>query len=239
MEWRSSEWSLPDGPKLVVSTPIGEFIFQDGLNGYDGTVDTYIYSGDPDTAFGDLTTLQTVGDDVGEKTILIKFVGLFGTEPGQIPPGTTIDNAQLSLVTTEQGGASRIWDVMPGFPFDESTTFTSFGDDPIEGHLFGILRPDPLQLLPDIGGGAVVLMNVTSSVQRYSNGEENTGWAIVPLVPFVDPGAEPGGLGKGGDTLSYLSSEAIPNLSGIGRPRLTVVVEGDAPGTAVEDFMLH
>lgn len=239
VEWRSSEWSLPDGPKLVMRTPVGNFTFQDGLGGYDGTVDTYIDSGDPDTAFGDLSYIQTVGDDNGERTILIKFTDIIGNGPSQIPPGTKIESAQLSFVTTEQGGASRIWDIMPGYTFDDDTTFTSFGGDPIEGHLFGVLGPEPLQLLPDIGAGAVVLMDVASSVQRYSDGEENTGWAIVPLVPYVDPGVQSGGLGNAGDNLVYTSSEGIETLVAAGPPRLTVVVAGEPPVTAVENFMLH
>jgi hypothetical protein len=236
VEWRSSEWSQPEIPTLTVNTPLGEFVFKQGLNGYTGTVDTYIHSAFRDDAFGEELTIFTDGDEEGAQvTGLIKFENIIGNDAGQIPPGTQIDNAQLTLVTTEQGGSTRLHDINPGYPFDNNTTFNTFGGDPVFDR-GTVVAQDALAVNPDAGSGVIMLMDVTSSIQRYSNGEENTGWALIPLVPFYDPGAATGGLGKADDALGYVASESADTISQAGRPRLTVVIEGP---TAVNDFMLY
>ncbi len=243
VEFRSSEWSQPAPPTLTVITSAGQFTFINGQNGYNGVVDTHIDGTLADQAFGEDDSLITDGlvSEFGEISTLIRFDGILGTGPNQIPPGTEILSANLSLVTTEQGGGTRIYDLPSDASFDETTTWNQFVStvgDPVELYTLNE-EAVALQQNPDVGSGAKLDMNVTSSVQSYSDGSPNAGWIIVPLIPFLDPGVSTGGLGKGDDALSYISSEGGELVTLEPQPLLRVTVAGDPPSTSVQDFMIY
>ena len=69
-----------------------------------------------------------------------------------------------------------------------------------------------------LGSMGVQELDVTSTIQKYSDGEENRGWIVVPT-------------GSGG--VDAVSSEGV---SGGGPPRLTVTIEGEA---GISDFALY
>lgn len=83
----------------MLNIQIGAARFQQGVDGYTGTEDTYLADSSPTTSHGNATTIIT--DDAGSvEQGLIRFDNMFGSGPGQIPLGSTITNATLSVYVT-------------------------------------------------------------------------------------------------------------------------------------------
>ncbi len=230
-EWRSSEWGPNEPPKLLVDTSIGPFVFQDGVNGYRGTVDTQVNSGDSaHLVLGNDSTFWSDGEDAnGDNSVLLRFDRIIGNGPGQIPPGTTINSAMVTLVIVNEGGFANVYDILPGWPFDdESTTFNSFGD-----LLFGegeIYDPTVLATSPGPGGTGPWEFDVTASVQGYAAGDPNAGWAIIPIL---DEDFSTNGTG-------YFSHEGLVEAEESGAAKLIVTVEGQPnEPVAVREYMLY
>ena len=124
--------------------PVETLSFQNGVGGYTGTFSKFI--GKNVTPEGGIPTYTNVlGSAVGasyvdgvpghessaDQNALVRFDGIFGTAPGQIPPGAKIAKAQL-MVTTQEGGSSA----SPGpfvvdrliLPFDANTTYADLDD---------------------------------------------------------------------------------------------------------------
>jgi Calx-beta domain len=82
--------------------------FRQGVNGYTGTVDTMLQQNSPSVNSGSATVLGIDQGTGSEVQGLLGFDNLFGTGPGQIPPGAIITSASLTLRTTSgsvQGGS--------------------------------------------------------------------------------------------------------------------------------------
>lgn len=168
--------------------------FQNGLNGYNGTEDSFVMSGNPErnTNFennpdGNRYQIEWDGSDSGGRNIaLFKFNDLFGDGPNQVPLGAQIISAELHTVVTNAGApnqssmASNLlleWD-------QETVTFSNlFGalgtyEDPFPGQQVSELS---VQLFHDPAGvGQIWVGDITELVQELSDGLPNNGFAIIP-----------------------------------------------------------
>ncbi len=188
--------------------------FQDGVDGYEGTVDTTITADEPNA---DLSESELVGIDflTGAQGLL-RFDDLFGSGPGQIPFGATIEAAYLDLTTALAGDGAQLYRMLE--PFDEDSTFSSFDNGvQLDGN-------EAFELATAVYGNSSLLgqvtvadglANVTRDVQAWAEGGENFGWLLEPWQ-----GA--------GDTWAIASSEAEDVAS---RPRLTVLFTESEPQT--------
>jgi hypothetical protein len=81
---------------------LGEVTFQNGLGGYSGVQDTYLWDGQADNdPYGASVKMTLCGFDVGDRQRpLLKF------DVSSIPPGTTITSAVLMLYMYEEHGGS-------------------------------------------------------------------------------------------------------------------------------------
>ncbi|WP_183451189.1 putative Ig domain-containing protein, partial [Microvirga lupini] len=79
--------TVNDVPDETVTATV---TFRDGLGGYAGTIDTMIRQNAPGAGAGAATTLRVDADANAEYQTLLAFTNLFGTGPGQIPPGAII-----------------------------------------------------------------------------------------------------------------------------------------------------
>ena len=98
--------------------------FQDGVNAYTGTVDTFLREDAPDLPQGTLQRNEWDGDDppgTGRDNIaLIRFDGIFGAGVDQIPAGAQITSATLTYRVISAGADGRMHDVL--IDWDETVT---------------------------------------------------------------------------------------------------------------------
>lgn len=188
-------------PFLTVETPIGIFHFQEGVDGYEGVVDTWIETSIPDRDIGQDDRVLADGGVGDPSWAVTRFDDMFGTGPGQIPFGTEILDAKLSVFVFNAGNWVRIHDLKdghPGQPFNdfsaeqaaeagvEYTQLSTWGD-------MIQIGPDPwidqetfLDEMPSGFSGSFEF-DVTSSLQNYSNGGPNTGWFFEHEGAFDGP----------------------------------------------------
>ncbi|MDP0498399.1 MAG: DNRLRE domain-containing protein [Verrucomicrobiota bacterium JB024] len=82
--------------------PAGQHLatFRQGENGYIGTVDATLYESDPQTTYGDVDYVRTdINNDAADpdENGLLRFEALFGGMEGQVPLGSGIVSATLTV----------------------------------------------------------------------------------------------------------------------------------------------
>ena len=154
--------------------------FQEGVNGYTGTQDTYLDENFPTTSQGSATTLQVDLDDGGgaEQHTLIKFDNLFGAGVGQIPLGSTIISASLTLDVSDISVSSATVSLHRMLStWDETSTWNLMTNG---------IQTDDVEASSTVDGtvvnagtlGAVTVTGLETSLQAWSDGATNEGWAI-------------------------------------------------------------
>lgn len=170
-------------------------VFQEGLNGYAGTLDTEFRAANPVDPQGEKDFVSVDAFDGGFQTQgALQFTNLFGPGPNQVPLGVTIAFATLDFTvgsTSDVDAIISFHRVLAASPWDESSTWLSLGGDltpdPVTGLLDGypilqddvesLIVPDAIVPLPNVGG--LKSVDVTASVQAWYAGAPNLGWAII------------------------------------------------------------
>jgi hypothetical protein len=156
--------------------------FRDGVD-YGGTLDNWLFEAD-DNGRGDRDTINWdlehseggflgIGVARGESVSLVSFE-IFGAAPERVPPGSQIARALLVLVITDGGDQpTEMFEALAAW--DESTSWDTLGPTP--GPQAGE-DYDELSSIPFETGGVdgAVALDVTNSVQRWSDGAANNGW---------------------------------------------------------------
>ena len=176
---------------LICSVPLQADIlmFREGVNSYSGTIDTYIdaRAGDSDISHADREYFG-VGNQgtTGNRQIqdLIRFDGIFGSLPGQIPMGSSISNAKLWLYIYPPDGESdcgvEIYRMLSHWDEDDTWDEWIGGIQPVTEAAVGTPDdyitdfPDPIY--PPYQRW--FSLDVTQSLQAWSSGEENLGWFL-------------------------------------------------------------
>jgi hypothetical protein len=216
--------------------------FQEGVNGYAGTVDTEFRAANPLDPQGDKGFVSIDEFDGGFQTQgALRFENLFGSQPGQVPNDVTIAFATLTVWVDSSSDLEAVIGfnrVLPASPWDESSTWFSLGGDLIPDPVTGLLDGDPI-LQDDVESLAVpesvvptpevshtfVDIDVTDSVITWYAGAQNLGWGIN------------NDTGNGWD---FFSSEYIDPVDASDfsfRPKLTIgyqTVAGDLTGPGGE-----
>ncbi|MDX2115646.1 MAG: DNRLRE domain-containing protein [Planctomycetota bacterium] len=163
--------------------------FQNGINGYQGTLDTWINEGSAGTSYGAAQTFD-VDDDTGNSIFndrrgqaLLRFEGMIGEAPEQIPAGAVITEATLRLQFSDD--VDFLYDAdfdvyMAGRDWNESSTWNSLGNGLSGAELglyLGRLEGDNN---PD--SDFMRMLDVRAAVQAWVNGAANFGFAILPEV---------------------------------------------------------
>jgi len=149
--------------------------FQQGVAGYAGTVDTYLESED---ATADNSTATTLVVDLDpEQHILLRFDNIFGTEPGQIPPGASIQSASLEINVTNGSDEGALLHRMLQ-SWDDTDTWNTWGDG-IDAD--GIEAEATAESSSNGSSSGTATIDVTPDVQVWSNNPaSNRGWAWLP-----------------------------------------------------------
>lgn len=202
---------MPTILQALVPPPLSQTrTFQEGVNGYSGTLDTHVRADDAGVSFAETTPLVVDLDDdtaAGNQPshLLMRFENLFGPGVNQVPPGATIVNAELLLRTgaasnDQSNSTSSVYRMLTNW--SESSTWSS---------LTAGVSPDGTEaastaeaaLVPTTRN-ALLAYDVTATVQAWADGAANLGWAV---------------LSSGTDGWRLNSSEhATPSL----RPRLSI-----------------
>ncbi len=154
-----------------------------GAGAYAGTVDTHIGDG---AAGGTLPGQSRGSDDLvwcdGDQDHnqgLLRFDGLVGTAPGQVPPGATIRGAWLTVTSeganaqSPDGGSFHRMLV----PWTETSTWNALGNG-VQLGTEAVAQADAssVGMFADRVTGSI---DVTASVRAWANGAPNHGWVIV------------------------------------------------------------
>lgn len=172
-------------------------VFRDGLNGYAGTQDTVLLEEYPTRNSANGTNIAVDTDPLA-KQALLKFAGLFGTGPGQIPPGAEIISATLSLTTTNKGDGASLYRMASDWS-ESTSTWAAWGGNGIQANgTEAFIAPE---LVTGVQPRGVSVFDVTDSLNDWSlNPNSNFGWAF---------------LASGSDGWDFASSESAtkPQLS--------------------------
>ncbi len=179
-DFLSSEGSNP--PRLTVEFDAATrtLLFQDGLNGYSGTVDTLLQEATPDAEQSGTSELNVDTEDpvgtANEVQALLRFDNVVGDATSQIPPGATIVSASLTLATTNEGDGATVHRMLQ--PWADTDTWNSRGAGvQADGHE----ARSAIDLATGFVQTGVRQFDVTASVQAWANGETNNGWAFLPV----------------------------------------------------------
>jgi hypothetical protein len=176
--------------------------FQEGVDSYVGTQDTWIRNTEPNNNFNNSEHIEYIRwevemqrSDVG----LLRFDDLFGDDPEQIPPSAEIVMATLEVTVSNEGDPAIMREAK--FDWNEATTWSALSNSAAVGP--GIDEGKQVATAPSSLGPATI--DVTASLQRWSEHPgENRGWVF---------------LGTGSRSVHLRSSES-PDAAQ--RPRLQV-----------------
>jgi hypothetical protein len=153
--------------------------FQQGVGGYASALDTELREADPGTPQSGSTTITIDTDDGGgEAQGLLRFGAIFGNGAGQIPLGSTINSASLSVeVVNESVSGTRIAIHRMLVTWSGASTWTSLGA--------GVQRDDveatavaDTALADPTTSGPHSFVGLAPTVQAWSDGGTNYGWAF-------------------------------------------------------------
>ena len=153
----------------------------DGKGFVSVTDDAWLNQATPDTNDG-VSNKCVVGLSPHQHCVL-KFPSIFGDGPDQIPRGSKILNATLSLFLSNTGTTCpTVYQLTEGWMEAEVTWnsraaavgWTSPGAEGMGSH-----EPVAEGVLPCAAPVGLKALDVTGSVQRWSGGQANEGWVIV------------------------------------------------------------
>ena len=152
-------------------------VFQQGLAGYAGTVDTFVRQDQSGASYGASPTLLVDGADPWwsgrDNQALVRFDGVVG--PDQVPAGAQVERAVLSLRVVNAGDGGAVHRMLR--PWSDAVTWDGLGRG---------VQADGRQaaatasaVVSDADEGALTV-DVTADVQAWAGGAPNHGWALLP-----------------------------------------------------------
>ncbi|WP_425614262.1 DNRLRE domain-containing protein [Anatilimnocola sp. NA78] len=168
--------------------------FRQGVDGYTGAEDAALLQASPDLNLGtDISVYVDAANAGNESQVLLKFNDIVGTGPGQIPAGSRIHAAALTLASANansMGAGGRFFTMQQ--PWTEATaTWNLFGNngiqpDGIEASTTFNTQAGNAGLAPTVQGGFNPF-DVTADLQAWVSGaQQNNGWAILPWAGGTD-----------------------------------------------------
>jgi hypothetical protein len=152
--------------------------FQDGVNGYAGTIDIEIWAVAPNTCLeGNPTASSDADNDGGESQILLRFESIIGDKPGQIPLHSTIHSAKLIVCAFDPGNPVHLHRML--VPWKRTATWNSMVGGVTADGLEASRKVDSFTFGNIPATSAEIPFAVTDTVQAWVNGEPNYGWVFI------------------------------------------------------------
>ena len=198
-----------NAPRLVVDTTqessapmtVDQTLsFQQGVNGYTGTVDTQLHGYYWTTNYGNATSLGVDGNDLGYPVqSLIKFEDIFGSQIGQIASNATINSAIIEINVSDGGSSLKVHELLKDW--SESSTYYGWGNGVSAN---GIEAASTAVATTNWVNTGILQIDVTESLKAWqADPTSNFGWVL---------------MATGSDGVDFGSSE------GANAPRLVVDV---------------
>lgn len=148
--------------------------FQEGVNGYNGTVDTLTSADAPKADNSDATSLNVDGNPQFQG--LLRFEDIIGSGAGKIPVGSTILGATLELEVWSGGNPIALHRMLRHW--SDADTWDSLRDGVQTDGVEARVSPDATTESVPTG---LLQIDVTSSVQSWANDPSgNRGWTLMP-----------------------------------------------------------
>ena len=198
LEPRTAVVTLADGvggtsaaSKQIVVSELHVCDFQEGkdagFGSYTGTKDCEILAIVPSGSYplGSVAAGIQLGRAAAsvsgpDQEALLRFDSIIGTDPGQIPPGATIVQADLMLNLTASGAGSPLNRML--VPWDDPTTWDTFGSGiPLDDVVAATSPYSYFGIAPSLGGSTGIgqmRVSVLPDVQAWANGTNNYGWVM-------------------------------------------------------------
>ena len=212
----SDEASNESAISNLPSGTTGDVTYQKGDGqGTDSEVDdARLLGANATTNYGSLDRLDVDTGPPDEHSV-VKFPNIFGGGGGQIPLGSSITSATLTLEVNNPGDDVLVYQLIESWDeatvtWNEASTGVSWTDAGADGPGSRKATADGTMSALPAGSYSV---DVTASVQNWSFGELNEGWLLKDT---------------GGDGVDIRSSEYTPAAQG---PRLTVTYTANTAPT--------
>jgi hypothetical protein len=155
---------------------------QQGVNGYAGTVDVEIWAVAPNTCLeGNPNASSDADNDGGESQILLRFDGLVGDGPNQIPPRSAIHSAQLVVSAFDPGDTVYLHRML--VPWKGTATWNSQVAGVTADGLEASAQKDSFTFGKISASSSDIIFGVTDTVQAWVNGAANHGWVFINTGP--------------------------------------------------------
>ena len=166
------------GTCLDATEPPLRRTFQEGVNGYQGTVDTEIWALAPNTILeSNPNASSDANNDGGESQVLLRFDRWIGNKPDQVPPKATIHSARLIVSAFDQGNTVNLHRML--VPFDRSATWASLVSGVSADGFEASRQKDSFTFGKIAASTSTIPFDVTDTVQSWVNGTANHGWVFI------------------------------------------------------------
>lgn len=157
---------------------VRQVAFQQGVDGYSGTVDLEVWALAPKTILSANPNASTdANNDGGESQVLMRFDRIVGTESNQIPPFSSIVSARLVVSAFDPGNTVNLHRLY--VPFDSSATWDSLVAGISADGMEASRHRDGFTFGKIAASSSAAIFDVTDTVQAWANGLENHGWAFL------------------------------------------------------------
>src|SRR5262245_29812996 len=152
--------------------------FQQGVNGYAGTIDIEIWAVAPNTCLeGNPNASSDADNDGGESQILLRFDDIIGPKPGQIPPRSAIHSARIVVSAFDEGNPVHLHRML--VPWKRTATWNSLVAGVTADGLEAARKVDSFTFGKIAANSSDIPFEVTDTVQAWVNGEVNYGWVFI------------------------------------------------------------
>ena len=197
----SPAWLGTDFPSVMA--------FRQGVNGYTGTEDTYIWETNPTTSYGSDVVVKWDTESSGGLVFgLLRFDDIFGAGADQVPTGATILSAIMTYTVNNVGHTADVNDAL--VDWTEAETYNGFGgeagvqadeygdfQDNAAGDPVGVYNIDVTgsltdwALSPSLNQGWIFRPTGTNGVQVRSSEYGTIGQRPLLAVVFTVPASTP------------------------------------------------
>ena len=153
--------------------------YQEGVSGYTDTQDNFIQEGAAGDSNGTELFVASDADGEGIEQGLIRFDNIFGSGAGQIPFGSIINSATLTVDVSdnsEAGAQVRFHRMLAAW--SETTTWNSMTNG-IQTNDVEAMSAHDAQVADPSASGFQVITGLTAALQSWSDGATNRGWVFL------------------------------------------------------------